>query len=211
MITMRDIREYVSAKVSAIVRASTVSLSTASGNGDKVDGHLTYEDEAPGGYDYTVRRLWPFGIRSRPPVGCDAVVVHAFGGSTNGVMVGAESSVYGPSDLVEGEVAIYAKKAGAVIKIDVNGKVTIDAPNTTDVVVNGGTKKVARVDDTTNPGVISLSSTGPVLGLYTVTLTYTNAAGTPTTVGSWTTATVAGMANVQMAGKITSGADHFKG
>lgn len=205
------IKEYVAAKVSAIVRASTVSRSTASGDGDKVDGHITFEDEAPGGYDYTVRRLWPFGIRSRPPVGVDAVVVHAFGGSTNGVMVGAESSVYGPSDLQEGEVAIYAKKADAMIKIDVDGKITIDSHSGANVVVNGGSKSVARVDDLTNPGALIISQVG-VAPNITLTLSYTDATGVVTALGSWATTAASGTGvAASMVGKITSGASRFKG
>ena len=40
-------------------------------------------------------------------------------------MVGAESAKYGPSDLEEGETAIYCLAAGAVIKLDKDGNGSI--------------------------------------------------------------------------------------
>lgn len=141
------VRAHVFGRVASVIRFAQVTVNTASGDGDAVQGNQTTDEEAPGDYQYQVRRLWPFGIRSRPPAGVDAAVVHAFGGSTNGMMVGAESPEYGPDDLQDGEVCIYAKKAGARIKIDVDGKITIDAPDTADVVVNGGVARVNREGD----------------------------------------------------------------
>jgi phage gp45-like len=89
--------------------------------------------------------MWPFGLRSRPPSGVEAVVVLVNGAATRAVMVSAESAKYGPSDLEEGESALYNKTA-AVIRIWKDGKITIDADNA-DLVVNGGNAKVARVGD----------------------------------------------------------------
>lgn len=144
-----DLKAYVVQRVASAIRFGQVTKNSASGNADAIQGNETERDEQDGGYQYTVRRLWPFGIRSVPPTGIDAVVVHAFGGPTNGILVGAESAEYGPSNLQVGETAIYNKVTGAVIKIDVDGKITIDAPAGVDVVVNGGTLKVARVTDST--------------------------------------------------------------
>lgn len=142
--TWPEIRDYVRQALSWVVRFSTVSATGSDGYKDAVDGRAGADETS---YQYPVRRLWPFGIRSRPPVGVDAVVIHVNGGSGSGVMVGAESNAYGPDDLAEGEVAIYCRASGAVIKLDADGKITIDAASGQDVVVNGGTLKVARETD----------------------------------------------------------------
>lgn len=194
-------REWINNRIASVIRFAQVCLNTASGDGDSVQGHETTNEEAEGGYQYQTRRIWPFGIRSRPPKGCDAVVVHVFGGASNGVMVGAESPEYGPDDLEDGEVAIYAKKSGAVIKIDKDGKVTIDAPNTTDVVVNGGTLKVARDTDPTNNGTWAHTPASGT-GVTPCSLVYVPPGGVPTTIDPL---------GVAVTGKINGGAAHFKG
>lgn len=142
------VRSQILRATGSLVRYAQVSNNTASGDGDAVQGHQVDDDEQAGGYDYPVRRLFPFGLRSRPPAGVDACVVHAFGGSTNGIMLAAESPAYGPGDLEDGEVAIYAKAADAVIKIDKDGKITIDSPNGQNVEVTAG----ANVTVTANAG-----------------------------------------------------------
>jgi phage gp45-like len=152
-----ELKFYVQQRVASSIRFAQVSLNSATGYDDAVQGHQTTEEEQPGGYQYQVRRLWPFGIRSRPPAGVDAAVVHAFGGSTNGMMVGAESPQYGPDDLEDGETAIYSSVNASVLLADedgntaitsaTDGDVTIDAHGTGETVVNGGTARVARDND----------------------------------------------------------------
>lgn len=129
-----EFRDYVRQALGWVVRFSRVAGNTADGGKDTVEGRATGSDEQS--YAYLVRRIWPFGIRSRPPAGCDAVVVHANAGSSNGVMVGAESTRYGPSDLKDGEVCLY-NKGTATVKLDENDQ----------VVVNGGSIPVAREGD----------------------------------------------------------------
>jgi phage gp45-like len=64
------------------------------------------------------------------------------------MIVGIATDKYGPQDLAEGETVIWNKQTGCRIKLDENGKITIDAPAGQDVMVNGGSEKVARTNDT---------------------------------------------------------------
>ena len=151
-----EFNDRLDARVASLVRMSQVALSTASGDGDAVQGNETTSEEVQGGYQYEVRRLWPFGIRSRPPANVDAVVVHAFGGPTNGIMVGAESPEYGPSDLAEGETAIYCKAANAVIKFDKDGNITVTAAPDKSVTVQASGTGAVNVSATTATGAVNL-------------------------------------------------------
>lgn len=202
--TWEWLRDYVTTVVARAVRFTQVASTSANGYTDAVDGH------AGGGtdpnYRLSVRRLFPFGLRSRPPAGVDCVVVHANGGITNGIMVGAESTRYGPSNLNVGEVAIYSIAAAAMIKIDKTGVITIlssdtkniaiAATGTGEVVVNSGTLEVARDTDPVNAGTLT-GQAGP----YPVVFTHVDAKTSAVTIGQ----------SVQLTGKITDGAARFKG
>jgi len=72
-----------------------------------------------------VRRMFPFGIRSRPPKGTDGLVVFVNGGPANGVLLAAESSRFGPSNLNDGETALYNKVVGCTILLDQSGAITL--------------------------------------------------------------------------------------
>lgn len=148
-----------------VAYASRVAKSSADGQ-DELEGR-SQPDEPD--YQILVRRLWPFGVRSMPPAGVDAVAVFAGAAQSAGVMVGAESPQYGPSDLLDGEVAFYNKTTGVLIKLHADGKVTIDAPTGSDVVINGGTAKVARagdaVDKATGSMTTWISAVSTALGL----------------------------------------------
>lgn len=143
-----EVKDWVRDYVSTFIKLLPYSVSTASGEGDKLQGYQT-EGSDEEKYDYDGRRIFPFGIRSRPPKGVFGVWIGSRSRSGNGVIVGAESSRFGPSDLADGEVAIYNKATGCVIKMDENGKITIDATSGQDIVLNGGTLKVARQTDKT--------------------------------------------------------------
>lgn len=72
-----------------------------------------------------VRMMQWFGFRSRPVAsGGEAVVVAPRGGTTNAVVVAADHMGYGPTDLAEGEVAVY-DRSGSVIRLHTNGDVTV--------------------------------------------------------------------------------------
>lgn len=137
-------REDALNMLTATVRVAKVAKSSADGTGDTVQGH---EDGAPSDeqFDLAARRIWPFGIRSVPPAGVDAVWVRS-GGSTNGVMVGAESSRFGPSDLADGEVALYNKTAGVLVRLGSDGTVNITAGVGKTVNVNGSTYSMLQTE-----------------------------------------------------------------
>jgi phage gp45-like len=123
------------------------SLSTASGEQDKVEGHKT-EGEDEEAYDLDARRVGRFGLRSRPPKGIWAVWLAVGAGSTNGVVVAEDSTRYGPSDLEDGEVALYNSVAGVEIRLDKDGNVNIRSADHKLVKLQGGDKGIARLDDT---------------------------------------------------------------
>lgn len=145
--------------LASTVRVAKVTKSSSSGAGDTVQGH---EDGAPSDeqFDLAARRIWPFGIRSVPPAGVDAVWVRS-GGNTNGVMVAAESSRFGPSDLADGEVAFYNKVAGVLLKLFADGHITINAAPGQTVQIGGATYAMPLYDG-------SAGTTGLVAALYTL-------------------------------------------
>ena len=142
----QEMRDRIDMRIASVLRVARVALTTESGDGDAVDGHETDPADGEPSYQYPTRRIYPFGIRSRAPAGCDSVVIHAFGGAVNGVLLGAESPEYGPGDLASGEVAIYAEKAGAVIKIDVDGKITITSAAGAAVAITAGVGAAVTID-----------------------------------------------------------------
>lgn len=102
------------------------------------------------------------------------------------------------TDLEVGETRLSGcKEETARIRIRANGDIEITAKSGSSVIVNGGTKEVARKDDAVNCGTLTATSpSGPV------TFTYTNSDGVPSAPS--TTAVMNG-------GKITAGAANFKG
>lgn len=166
-----------------------------------------------------VRRLEMWGLRGRQPKGVRTFWVRI--GSSNVVYLGiAPPRAYGPGDLDDGETALYAATA-ALIRLWASGKVTIDADGD-DVVVNGGTLKVARATDPTGSGKLTLhayiASGNPVaeLGWTPEGLTPSSQGAAPVaptvSLGNWQPAAPANTQSpVEIAGKITDGAPHFKG
>lgn len=184
--------------MSRLIGASPVAATSASGENDALE-----DDGEPGEprSQWRARRIWPFGIRSRPPAGTWAVFIKPRGGAGKAVMIGAESSAYGPDDLDVGEVGIYCKATGTLIKLDANGKITIDAASGQDVVVNGGTLEVARKTD---PVRITAAPGGALATWMAQVETAINAiAPGSITPLSATFAAAPGMT-------INDGADHFK-
>lgn len=102
-----DLKVWVMAKIQAAVGFYFVSKSTASGQSadDTVKTHPAQPPAKMG--TLRVRRMWPFGIRSRVPEGVEAITVGPMGSEAQKVMIAAESATYGPGDLDDGETAIY--------------------------------------------------------------------------------------------------------
>ncbi len=142
-----ELRAYVDMKARAaiarLVHFTYFSGSSASGTSDTVE----CDHEDPDAGTYLVRRMQHFGFRSRPPKGVAVIRLGNYEAAGNSVIVAEESDRYGPGDLEDGEVALYNKVTGTEIRIDVDGNIKIDAGPGKDVIVNGGTAKVARVGD----------------------------------------------------------------
>ncbi len=142
-----ELREFVRQAVANAIQFTQFTLSSSSGERDKVAGHRTEgADEEP--YDYEVRRLQHFGFRSRPPKDVWALRVAASGGATNGATVAEDSTRYGPSDLEDGEVALYNTVSGLEIRFDKDGNIAIRSAGGKTVSLQGGGKGIARLDDT---------------------------------------------------------------
>jgi phage gp45-like len=139
------LKKYVDERLATMLKIRPYSVTSTDGTTDKVEGYKNDEES----YDLDGQRMWPFGIRSRPPQGVDAVWL-AVGGrnrSSHGVIVGADSKGYGPGDLQDGEVAIYNKVSGTIIKLDASGGITITAATGQVVNINGSTYSAPQWDD----------------------------------------------------------------
>ena len=141
------IKDAIQQAVANMLRLSPVAKSNADGEQYALEGHK--QDPSDPSYEYDALYAPPFGVHAVVPAGVEAVWVQIHGGASNNAIVGTHSTRYAPSDLKDGEVAFYNKVTGCTIKLDENGKLTIDAAAGQDVVVNGGTLKVARVTDAT--------------------------------------------------------------
>lgn len=107
-------------------------------------------------YQIGVRRFGNYGFRSMPPVGSEAILVNINGSLGNKAEIASENIAYGPSTdakdtsnfgpLKEGEVSLFSKFK-SLIRLKTSGAVSIDSATNSDVVMNGGIHKVARVGD----------------------------------------------------------------
>jgi phage gp45-like len=129
-----EMKEYVRQQTRNVVQFTRMTKNTPSGKGDQVHGHRVEGADASD-YDYPVRRMQHFGLRSLPPAGVWVVRVGGVGG--NAVIVAEESDRFGPTNLNDGEVCIYNKVNGCTILLDQNGAITINAANGQTVNVNG--------------------------------------------------------------------------
>ena len=133
-----------------------VKWTTLSGLGSReCDGTVTMPPYDPAESEESstqpVRIYQHFGYRCAPVSGSEVVVVAPRADPCNAVVVASDSRGHGPTGLSEGDAAMYssAHKEGqvCVIRLYATGKITIDAKEGQDVVVNGGTLKVARDTD----------------------------------------------------------------
>lgn len=130
----------------AIVEFTPITVSSADGTKDFVGIQTDAKDQ-----QRAVRRASPWGISGRPVAGAGvlAAVVKAVGGAFGGMIVGVGTDKYGPQDLNSGETCIWNKVTGTRILLDQDGKISIDAGSGQDIVLNGGSLKVARKTDKT--------------------------------------------------------------
>jgi phage gp45-like len=152
----RELRRF-----DGLVEYVTDIVMDADGTAD-CKGAKTDDDQ---GHPIDAAVAWQLGFYSRPLDGASGVVVKSSGKGGVAFLVGWRNRKYEIA-LEKGEVAI-ANEAGAVIKLDKNGKVSADAKTGQDIVLNGGTAKVARVGDATAGHVHAAGTL--VAGMYTVT------------------------------------------
>lgn len=116
------VRERIRSALMAAIQFSQVERSTATGE-DSSSGYPKDVGEPSSQYQH--RRMQHYGFRSRPPAGVPIIRLHPAGGASQGASIAEDSERYGPSDLLDGEVAIYASIEGRIIKIDAPGIIHI--------------------------------------------------------------------------------------
>ena len=143
-LTQED-KEWIAGQLASALQYGKVTRSSANGD-DAMDGWV---GQIPS------RRMGPWGLRALPPVGSECIGGGAGGSQANLVMMAAETTsrtangleyAYGPKDLKEGETALY-DKAGSVLRMSQDGTTKINAACGKDIILDGGTHKVARVGD----------------------------------------------------------------
>ena len=199
-----ELRQMLTDWASRIVRFTQIASAKSDGSASVVGRSIPGGPDAP---SIKARLMFPFGLRSVPPSGVDAAVVHAAGASARGMIVGCDSKEYGPSDLDWGETAVYSQQNPKALLADKSGntKITSTTVDGTpgDVVVNGGTKPVGRKDDPVSHGTLVVTAV-MAAGVPIVTIVYTPGDGSaPQTAVSNATNTLT------LHEKILDGAAHF--
>lgn len=199
----RRLRDELKQRVANVAQVSSVTLTSTDGKGEGVDGRPSDESS-----QRSVRRMQHSGFRSRPLNQSDALFLTTEGGASKAVVVAEDDHV--SVTLAEGEAQAYSPAAPACrIYFDKDGVLHIDADtnNGRDVIVNGGTHKVHRVNDHGNGGELVL-----VLGLAGGLPVF--AAGTQYTDPDGTTHVPMGLPSstidISFVTKATEGADHLK-
>lgn len=165
---------------------------------DTVKGYANPEGGEDG--NYPLLRIEPFGFFGIPFPNQPCMVLTRYG--DNGFVLPLGNARYKPGELKRGEVGLYCGKSQTTIRLKPDGTITIDAAPGQDVVVNGGTQAVARVDDSVNAGTVLLVAP---MGLLSSVQYFPPGAALPMPLPT-------GAITVKLdAGVITSGANHFKG
>lgn len=192
-------------EVSTTSRAVTAQVLAAGAEGQDAGDAESFDDSEV---------VQPLGVIARPVVTQTTEAVGVRRGDEM-VLLFVLDKGRSAQDVEEGETRLYGAGAsnqttvvrllpdgGIEITSANNGNVTVNANGTGEVVVNGGTLKVARVTDPVRVGTL-VGTAGP----YPVNFTFTpqDANGTPGTPSTGPTVTLAGV--VSNAG----GAARFKG
>ncbi len=190
----RAIVTIIDRRINGLFGWTLTSNASAMGDSDQVQ---TGDEPVDGKQTQRpVRRIEQFGLRSRPPAKIRSLWLRL--GSSNVLFLGiAPTKGYGPTDLADGETAVYSKAVEKGMHLDTDGNNNINAASSKDVVVNGGTKKVARVDD------LVIAGTSMAAWISAISAKF-NAVAAPmvSAPGSITPPVTFG--------KISTGADHFK-
>lgn len=145
---LAGLRSYVDGLVWRLLFFTRVSATSADGSADGVEGWPGTEGD-PASPQQTVRRMEPWGVHGRPSPGIQALIARVLAGAASGLQVGIWTGKYGRQNLAEGETQIYSSASGAEVWLDKDGNVHVNAASGKDVIVNGGSAKVARVGDAT--------------------------------------------------------------
>lgn len=193
-----DALEFV--RVVALNVSTTAPVVLAQLRGAGADGAPDDEQERFDGCEV----VQPAGLVARPTVGAQTEAVALRRGDELVALFIVDKAR--PAQAVEaGEVRLHgvgASSATTVVRIRANGNIEITAAGTSEVSVNGGTLKVARVTDPVRVGTLT-GTAGP----YPLALTFTplDANGAPGTPSTGPTVTLSGVvSNV-------GGAGRFKG
>jgi hypothetical protein len=213
----RELMTHVANAIAGLFGATIMAAPSSLGDRDgveKIDGARDPDGQKG---QRRVVRAQPFGWNGVPPKGLRVFWLKL--GSGNVIMFGiVPQQSYGPQDLKSGESVAYNAVPSCQQLFDQNGNIKISSgtPNggsQGDVQVNGGTAKIGRVGDTVDAGSLStvIAVAGPAI---TVTQNWIPpGGGAPQQVFTFgaTGTGVAGTTVVPLTGKISSGADHFKG
>lgn len=107
-----------------------------------------------------IERLQQYGFTSVPFKGAEACVLFVGGRRDHGIAVAVDDREHRLKGLEEGEVALYHKD-GAKVHFKADGSVEIAPKSGKNIVLAGGTAKVARVGDATAGHTHNFSLTAP--------------------------------------------------
>jgi len=156
MAIAQELKDYIAGRIRPLVRWTRLVRTNASG-ADEVEPQQRADWE-PQGQD-PARRWQHYGFRSSPPAGAEVLTVAVGGSSSQRAIIASELPGAGPQSQPPGDAEIYVadgyelwiRANGATVKISKTGAVTVDAAAGQDVVVNGGTLRVARDTDPVKP------------------------------------------------------------
>lgn len=137
------LRDYLRTYLSRVVQLLDLTRSSANGY-DGVGGQQAAGDEPE--VERTVYRMQHYGLRSRPRPTSQCVVLPVNCGAGNNVCIATETPGTGPQNQADDDVELYSAH-GQRVQLNADKRLQLDAPSPADVVVNGGTAKVARVGD----------------------------------------------------------------
>lgn len=118
--------------------------SSADGNGDAIEGADGSDGESQKS-QRKVARIQPFGFNSLPPKGLRSLSLRL--GSSNIFFIGiGPQKKYGPTDLEEGESAVYAKPGQSIV-LDKDGNIVQTPHGSGTVQVGGADYSLLKTED----------------------------------------------------------------
>jgi hypothetical protein len=140
-------------------------------------------EDASAGLTDGVQSIEPLGVAANPAAGTSLRTLMVQIGNQL-VSLATWNKSKRPTDLAAGEIRFHGlDKVAAALRILATGKIHLDAESGQDIVVNGGTAKVARVGDsikvTFPTGTFLTSAQSPVYNLAPVEFNGTITDGAP--------------------------------